>query len=47
MIYGPYSTGWRDECRRNRISALLARAGLVAVALASGAFWYGVARWML
>lgn len=40
MIYGPFSTGWRDECRRERRAAMLARIALGAVALASAGVWY-------
>lgn len=45
MIYGPYSTGWRDEkARRERIArraaaALYAWLGVVLVVGGGAAFW--------
>lgn len=40
MIYGPFSTGWRDERAREMRRAAAVRAlGLVVVGAASVALW--------
>ncbi len=43
MIYGPYSTGWRDESARRERAARWARLGLLFSGVICAGAWYGAA----